>query len=178
MIETTKRLFGRIDGVINSAGRAYRAPASGTSFEDFRSLLEINLLAPFGLAQAAYESCVPRAVQWSTFPPSRAKRCCRIVSPTAPQKQLLIILSVPWLWNGGGRHPVNGVLTWFTRTEMVKRVLEDATFEQDLIAATPLGRLAEPADVARVVAFLALPDSAYVTGQLIAVDGGYLAKGL
>jgi tropinone reductase I len=74
--------------------------------------------------------------------------------------------------------PVNGVLTWFTRTEMVKRVLEDATFEQDLIAATPLGRLAEPADVARVVAFLALPDSAYVTGQLIAVDGGYLAKGL
>jgi len=51
-------------------------------------------------------------------------------------------------------------------------VLEDATFEQDLIAATPFGRLAEPADVARVVAFLALSDSAYVTGQLIAVDGG------
>jgi tropinone reductase I len=73
---------------------------------------------------------------------------------------------------------VNGVLPWFTRTEMVKRVLEDAAFEQDLIAAIPLGRLAEPADVARVVAFLALPDSAYVTGQLIAVDGGYLAKGL
>jgi tropinone reductase I len=57
-------------------------------------------------------------------------------------------------------------------------VLEDAAFEQELIAATPLGRLAEPADIARVVVFLALPDSAYVTGQLIAVDGGYLAQGL
>ena len=46
------------------------------------------------------------------------------------------------------------------------------------MAATPLGRFAEPGDVARVAAFLALPDSAYVTGQLIAVDGGYLAQGL
>jgi NAD(P)-dependent dehydrogenase (short-subunit alcohol dehydrogenase family) len=39
-------------------------------------------------------------------------------------------------------------------------------------------RLAEPADVARAVAFLALPDSDYITGQLLAVDGGYLAQGL
>ena len=60
----------------------------------------------------------------------------------------------------------------------MKSALEDAAFEQSLIAATPLGRLAEPADVARVAAFLALPDSANVTGQLIAVDGGYLAQGL
>ena len=73
---------------------------------------------------------------------------------------------------------VNGVLPWFTRTEMVKKVLEDAAFEKELIAATPLRRLAEPADVARVAVFLALPDSAYVTGQLVAVDGGYLAQGL
>jgi NAD(P)-dependent dehydrogenase (short-subunit alcohol dehydrogenase family) len=75
-------------------------------------------------------------------------------------------LAVEW---GPDGIRVNGVLPWVTRTEMVKRVLEDAAFEQDLIAAMPLGRLAEPADVARVVDFLASPDSAYVTGQLIAV---------
>ena len=84
-------------------------------------------------------------------------------------------LAVEW---GPDGIRVNGVLPWFTRTEMVKKVLEDAAFEQELIAATPRGRLAEPADIARVVVFLALPDSAYVTGQLIAVDGGYLAQGL
>jgi choline dehydrogenase-like flavoprotein len=50
-----RRLFGRLDGVINNAGRAYRAPASATSLEEFRSLLEINLLAAFALAEAAYE---------------------------------------------------------------------------------------------------------------------------
>ena len=70
------------------------------------------------------------------------------------------------------------MLPWFTRTERVQQVLEDRAFEQKLIAATPLGRLAEPSDVARAVAFLALPDSDYITGQLLAVDGGYLAQGL
>jgi NAD(P)-dependent dehydrogenase (short-subunit alcohol dehydrogenase family) len=44
---------------------------------------------------------------------------------------------------------VNAVLPWFTRTEMVQTVLEDRAFEQKLIAATPLRRLAEPSDVAR-----------------------------
>ena len=61
---------------------------------------------------------------------------------------------------------------------MVQTVLEDSAFEQKLIAATPLRRLAEPADVARAVTFLTLSDSDYITGQLLAVDGGYLAQGL
>ena len=66
---------------------------------------------------------------------------------------------------------------WFTRTEMVRATLEDSTFKQKLIEATPLRWLAEPSDVALAVAFLALPDSGYITGQLLAVDGGYLAQG-
>ena len=73
---------------------------------------------------------------------------------------------------------MNAILPWFTRTEMVDKVLEDAAFEEKLIAATPLRRLAEPADIARAAAFLALPDSDYITGQLLAVDGGFLAQGL
>jgi NAD(P)-dependent dehydrogenase (short-subunit alcohol dehydrogenase family) len=79
---------------------------------------------------------------------------------------------------GTGRYPRQWRSTLVYSHGNGKKVLEDAAFEQELIAATPLGRLAEPADIARVVVFLALPDSAYVTGQLIAVDGGYLAQGL
>jgi tropinone reductase I len=179
IIETAKRLFGRIDGVINNAGRAYRAAASGTSIEEFRSLLEINFLGAFGLAQEAYEELRASrgtvvnisSVTSQTVLPNRLA----YGATKAALDHLTRSLAVEW---GPDGIRVNGVLPWFTRTEMVKRVLEDATFQQDLIAATPLGRLAEPADVARVVAFLALSDSAYVTGQLIAVDGGYLAKGL
>ena len=71
---------------------------------------------------------------------------------------------------------MNAVLPWFTRMEMVQKILDDVAFEQKLIAATPLRRLGEPADVARAAAFFALRDSDYITGQLLAVDGGYLAK--
>ncbi len=56
IIEKTKDLFGRIDGLINNAGHAFRAPASETSIDDFRALAEINLFAAFSLAQAAYEA--------------------------------------------------------------------------------------------------------------------------
>lgn len=73
---------------------------------------------------------------------------------------------------------VNAVLPWFTRTDIVQKVLEDRAFERKLIATTPLRQLAVPADVARAVAFLALPDSDYISGQFLAVDGGYLAQGL
>ncbi|MBV8213203.1 MAG: SDR family oxidoreductase [Verrucomicrobia bacterium] len=55
IIEKAKDLFGRIDGLINNAGHAVRTPASKTSIDDFRALLEINLLAAFRLAQAACE---------------------------------------------------------------------------------------------------------------------------
>jgi len=47
-----------------------------------------------------------------------------------------------------------------------------------IVARTPLGRIAEPGEVATVVAFLAMPASSYVTGQCIAVDGGMSIQGL
>jgi len=179
MIETARRMFGRIDGVINNAGRAYRAPASKTSLEEFRSLLEINLLAAFGLAQAAYEplrSSRGTVVNISSVT-SQVALPDRLAYGTtkAALDHFTRCLAVEW---GPDGIRVNGVLPWFTRTEMVEKVLQDAAFEHNLVAATPLGRLAEPADVARVAVFLALPDSTYVTGQVIAVDGGYLAQGL
>ena len=179
IIETAKRLFNRIDGVINNAGRVYRAPASATSLEEFRSLLEVNLLGAFALATAAYEELRASSgtvVNVSSVTSQRVLPNRLAYSSTkAALDHMTRSLAVEW---GPDGIRVNGVLPWFTRTEMAKKVLEDAAFQQELIAATPLGRLAEPADIARVVVFLALPDSAYVTGQLIAVDGGYLAQGL
>jgi tropinone reductase I len=179
IIEKTRELFGRIDGLINNAGQAFRAPASATTMGDFRALVEINLFAAFALAQAAYEEL--RATSGTLVNISSITG--QVVLPNrlaygttkAALDHLTRSLAVEW---GPDGIRVNGVLPWFTRTEMVKSALEDKAFERQLIAATPLGRLAEPNDVARVAAFLALPDSAYVTGQLIAVDGGYLAQGL
>jgi Tropinone reductase 1 len=73
---------------------------------------------------------------------------------------------------------VNTVAPWYTRTPLVEPVLADADKLAAILARTPLGRIAEPREVAAVVAFLALPVASYVTGQCVAVDGGMSIQGL
>ncbi len=55
--------------------------------------------------------------------------------------------------------------------------MEDKDYLTDVLARTPLGRIAEPEEVARVVAFLCMPASSYVIGQNFIVDGGFLING-
>jgi Tropinone reductase 1 len=73
---------------------------------------------------------------------------------------------------------VNTVAPWYTRTPLVEPVLSRPEALAAILARTPLGRIAEPHEVATVVAFLALPAASYVTGQCLAVDGGMSIQGL
>jgi len=70
---------------------------------------------------------------------------------------------------------VNGVLPGLTRTPMNDWWLGDAAEEEEALRAVPLGRIAEPSEVAAVIAFLASDDASYVTGAMWAVDGGLTA---
>jgi NAD(P)-dependent dehydrogenase (short-subunit alcohol dehydrogenase family) len=73
---------------------------------------------------------------------------------------------------------VNTVSPWYTRTPLAEPILQNSERLAAILARTPLGRIAEPREVATVVAFLAMPVSSYVTGQDIAVDGGMTICGL
>ena len=70
---------------------------------------------------------------------------------------------------------VNVVAPTFVRTELVAHMLADATFYNNLTARIPLGRIAEPEEVANAVLFFVSPASDFITGQTLYLDGGITA---
>lgn len=89
--------------------------------------------------------------------------------------QVARTLALEWARDG---IRVNTVAPWYTRTPLVEPVLSRPEMLAAILGRTPLGRIAEPAEVATVVAFLAMPAASYVTGQCLAVDGGMSIQGL
>jgi len=74
---------------------------------------------------------------------------------------------------------VNAVAPGFTRTGLVNQALDDGSLQEDwMVERVPMGRLAEPDEIARVVRFLAGPDASFVTGQVIVADGGWTIQGI
>jgi NAD(P)-dependent dehydrogenase (short-subunit alcohol dehydrogenase family) len=74
---------------------------------------------------------------------------------------------------------VNAVAPGFTRTGLVEQAIKDGSLnEQWMLERVPMGRLAQPDEIARVVRFLASDDASYITGQCLIVDGGWTVQGI
>lgn len=73
---------------------------------------------------------------------------------------------------------VNAVAPWYVRTPLTEPVLNDPARLRRILERTPQRRVGSPEEIAAVIAFLAMPKSAFLTGQCIAVDGGFLASGM
>ena len=76
------------------------------------------------------------------------------------------------------RHGItgNGVAPTFVYTEMIRHVMENPEFRNNLLQRIPLGRIADPKNVVGPVQFFCSPASSFVTGQILYVDGGISAS--
>ena len=72
---------------------------------------------------------------------------------------------------------VNVLAPWYINTPLVQPVLRDPVALQAVLDRTPMGRVGTPEEVSAVVAFLCLDAASYVTGQCVAIDGGFLRNG-
>ena len=170
--------MGGIDVLVNNAGMQCRGPAESIKTKDFEQILRVNVTAPFVLSQ-----CFARERITAGTPGSIIMICSlmseqarRTTSPYTATKgavrQLVKALAVDW-----AEHDirVNGLGPGYFKTEMTRPLWEDPEFDAWVVQRTPLRRWGDTCDFAGPAVFLASDASRFVTGQILYIDGGWLA---
>jgi len=184
--------LGGVDILVNNAGTTWRSPAHLLPLEKWDEVIATNVKAPFALSQlfardriAAAEARAASAADSPAQPRGGAilftasllsEQARKDNAPYAASKgairQLVKALAIDWApW--GIR--VNAVGPGYIRTELTRPLHEDPAFSSWVVGHTPLGRWGEPEDLAGAAVFLCSPAASFVTGQVLYVDGGFLA---
>ena len=171
--------YGRADVLVNNAGISHIAPAEDTSFDDYRRVLEVNLVAPFLMARIFGEKMLA-ARSGSIVNVASIAGLFGISDRAAynASKHGLIGLTRTLAAEWGGRGVrVNAVCPGWVKTEMDATDQLGGTYsDADITGRVPMGRFASPDDVARAIAFLADDsESPFVNGPCLSVDGGWAA---
>ncbi len=173
------REHGAVDVLVNNAGISLIRPAEQTSAEDWRRVLDINLLGPFLLCRHLGPQMLARGAG-SIVNVASVAGLGGIAHRSAynASKHGLIGLTRTLAAEWGGRGVrVNAVCPGWIKTEMdVADQGSGAYSDQDIIDRVPLARFARPADVAEAIAFLADGErSGFINGISLPVDGGWTA---
>ena len=171
--------FGRLDVLVANAGIVHAAEFLDLEEKDFDRVIAVNLKGVFLAGQAAARQMVKQGSGGA------------IVNMSSVNAVLAIPNQVPYVVSKGGINQltkvmalslapkglrVNAIGPGTILTELARTaVLGNREAERKILARTPMGRMGEPAEVARVAVFLASDDASYITGQTLYPDGGRLA---
>jgi Tropinone reductase 1 len=165
--------------LVNNAGGNRRRPAVDYTEDEWREIFEVNVFSAFELSRYAYPLLTRHAASsivnvGSVSGLTHVRTGAAYGMAKAALHQLTKNLAVEWAEDGVR---VNSVAPWYIRTRRTSDSLADPDYLDEVLLRTPMGRIGEPEEVAAAVAFLCLPASGYVTGECIAVDGGFLRYG-
>lgn len=178
LAEAAGRALGAPDILVNAAGVNFRESWDKITLESWRRTLALNLDVPFFLARALVgpmiEAGYGRIINLASLQSSRAfANSMPYGASKGGVAQLTRAMAEAW-----SRHGVtaNALAPGFFKTELTAAVFENPELAAHNAAMTAIGRNGELADLDGPTVFLASPASAYVTGQILCVDGGYSAK--
>ena len=165
--------------LVNNAGINIRKRMSELSLEEYRQVQQVNLESCFELCRLLHPALVEGAPAAVVNNASVAGLThLRTGAPYGMSKAAMIQLTrnLAVEWAGEGIR-VNAVAPWYIHTPLADQVLADREYRQEVIDRTPLGRVGQASECARAIAFLCMPAAAYITGQCLAVDGGFSVYG-
>lgn len=170
---------GGLHILINNAGANVSRLAADYDDEEWRAIFEVNVFAAFELSRQLHPMLTRHAASsivnvGSVSGLTHVRTGAPYGMSKAAMHQMTRNLAVEWAEDG---IRVNAVAPWYIRTRRTSGALADPDYLDEVLERTPLGRIGEPEEVAAAVAFFCLPAASYITGECIAVDGGFLRYG-
>lgn len=177
LVERVIQDCGRIDTLINSAGVNRRKAVAAVTEEDYDYVLDINLKGAFLLSEAVGRHMIrQRNGSQINIASLATDRPLKHAGPYAMSKaglgQMTRSLAMEW---GPQGVRVNAIAPGFIVTDLTRKLWADETMQAWAKANTPQRRLGQPQDLVGTALFLASPAAAFLTGQILYVDGGFSA---
>lgn len=180
VVEEVTGALGRIDILVNAAGRSWGAPAEAMPLERWHEVMEANATGTFLLCQTVGRGMIARRFGRIINVASLAglagspPEIMDAVGYSASKGAIIALtrdLAVKWARHG---ITVNAIAPGWFPTRMSEKVIERAG--QALTALIPMGRVGRAGEVKGAAIFLASDAASYITGQVFAIDGGMLAR--
>ena len=168
--------FGKVDVLINNAGVATASPATREKPDDFRRVIEVNLMGAYWMAQACGRVMSPGSSILNIGSVLGATTAGLPQAAYCSSKAAVIGLTrdLAQQWTGRKGIRVNALAPGFFPSEMVDQYQEGYLDTQ--LARVPAGRLGDPEELAAAAVFLASDAASFVSGVVLPVDGGYLTS--
>jgi NAD(P)-dependent dehydrogenase (short-subunit alcohol dehydrogenase family) len=172
--------FGKVDILVNSAGTTKRAPAIAFSEEDWNRIIDTNLTGTLRACQVFGRHMLERGqgsiiniASLSTF--VALNEVAAYSASKAAVGSLTKSLAVEWSSRGVR---VNAIAPGVFRTALNEKLLDETERGREFLMRTPMKRFGNVDELAGVAIFLASDAASFVSGEIIAVDGGFLASGV